>query len=66
MSFFQKQTACSARRLNLHRLHRMAADAADALPLDITNANRNSLEHNMSNEVPPPANAPFILSKKAI
>lgn len=44
----------------------MAADAADALPLDITNANRNSLEHNMSNKVPPPTNAPFILSKKAI
>lgn len=44
----------------------MAADAADVLSLDITNAKRNSLEHNMSNEVPPPANAPFILSKKAI
>lgn len=24
----------------------MAADAADALPLDISNANRNSFEHN--------------------
>lgn len=35
----------------------MAADAADALPLDIINTNRNSLEHNMSNEVPPPTNA---------
>lgn len=65
MSFFKNRLLVQQPDSNYNG-YMMAADAADVLPLDITNANRSFLEHNMSNEVPPPAIAPFILAKKTI